>query len=135
MPSKPIARPAKPVSITEGFKKINALINRTPIYNGNGDGDGFLSLADYRDGGIFLAHYAGNSEWERHSKGDEMVVVVEGETTLILLHNGEEIGHSMSQGMLLVVPQNMWHRFESPQLVKIMTITPQPTDHSVKKPS
>ena len=64
-----------------------------------------------------------------------MVMVVEGETTLILLHNGEEIGHSMSQGMLLVVPQNIWHRFESPQLVKIMTITPQPTDHSVKKPS
>lgn len=30
MPSKPIARPAKPVSITEGFNKINALINRTP---------------------------------------------------------------------------------------------------------
>ena len=25
MPSKPIARPAKPVSITEGFNKINAL--------------------------------------------------------------------------------------------------------------
>ena len=44
MPSKPIARPAKPVSITEGFKKINALINRTPIYKGNGDGVGFLSL-------------------------------------------------------------------------------------------
>ena len=31
MPSKPIARPAKPVSITEGFNKIKALINRTPI--------------------------------------------------------------------------------------------------------
>ena len=40
MPSKPIARPAKPVSITEGFNKINALINRTPICNGNRDGDG-----------------------------------------------------------------------------------------------
>ena len=34
MPSKPIARPAKPVSITEGFNKIKALINRTPTYNG-----------------------------------------------------------------------------------------------------
>ena len=42
MPSKPIARPAKPVSITEGFNKIKALMNRTPTYNG--DGDGFLSL-------------------------------------------------------------------------------------------
>ena len=57
MPFKPIARPAKPVSITEGFNKINALINRTPTYNGNGNGngDGFLSLADYRDGGILPA--------------------------------------------------------------------------------
>jgi hypothetical protein len=41
MPFKSIARPAKPVSITEGFDKIKALINRTPIYNDNGDGDGF----------------------------------------------------------------------------------------------
>ena len=37
MPSKPIARPAKPVSITEGFNKIKALMNRTPTYNGDGD--------------------------------------------------------------------------------------------------
>ncbi len=25
-----------------------------------------------------VAHYAGNSEWEKHSKGDELVMVVEG---------------------------------------------------------
>ena len=91
MPSKPIARPAKPVSITQGFNKINALINRTPTYNGNGNGDGFLSLADYRDGGIFLAHYAGNSEWERHAKGDEMVMVVEGETPLFYYTTGKKL--------------------------------------------
>ena len=125
--------PPSPISIAQAFKNINFLSNRTPEDSGNGDG--FLSLADYRDGGIFLAHYAGNSEWERHPKGDEMVMVMEGETTLILLHNGQEIRNRMSQGMLLVVPQNIWHRFESPQLVKIMTITPQPTDHSVERPA
>ena len=132
MPAMPIASPIAPVSVAQGFNKIKVLAHRTPEDSGNGDG--FLSLADYRDGGIFLTHYAGNSEWERHPKGDEMVMVMEGETSLILLHNGQEIRNPMSQGMVLVVPQNMWHRFESPQPVKIMTITPQPTDHSVKRP-
>ena len=133
MPAIPIASPSAPVSVAQGFNKIKVLAHRTPADSANGDG--FLSLADYRDGGIFLAHYAGNSEWERHPKGDEMVMIMEGETTLILLHNGQEIRNPMSQGMLLVVPQNIWHRFESPQLVKIMTITPQPTDHSVERPA
>jgi|TARA_B110001469_G_scaffold33210_1_gene33674 mannose-6-phosphate isomerase-like protein (cupin superfamily) len=133
MPAIPIASPSAPVSVAQGFNKIKVLAHRTPADSANGDG--FLSLVDYRDGGIFLAHYAGNSEWERHPKGDEMVMIMEGETTLILLHNGQEIRNPMSQGMLLVVPQNIWHRFESPQLVKIMTITPQPTDHSVERPA
>ena len=121
-----------PINISQAFDSIKYLPNRAPETNGNGDG--FFTLSGYRDGGIFLAHYAGNSEWERHTNGDEMVMVMEGETTLILLQNGEEVSSFMPQGTLLVVPQNIWHRFESPKGVKIMTITPQPTDHSVERP-
>ena len=91
-------------------------------------------LSEYRDGGIFLAHYAGNSEWEKHSKGDELVMVMEGSTTLILLREGSEVSNTLSQGEILIVPQNTWHRFESPNGVKVMTVTPQPTDHSIGKP-
>ena len=121
-----------PISITEAFGTIKFLPNRTPETNSNDDG--FCTLSGYRDGGIFLAHYAGNSEWERHTSGDEMVMVMEGETTLILLQDGEEVANFMQQDTLLVVPKNVWHRFESPKGVKIMTITPQPTDHSVERP-
>ena len=121
-----------PISISQAFGAIKFLPNRTPEANGNNDG--FCSLAAYRDGGIFLAHYAGNSEWERHTTGDEMVMVMEGETTLMLLQNGEEVANFMPQGTLLIVPKNIWHRFESPKGVKVMTITPQPTDHSVDRP-
>jgi len=123
---------AIPISINQAFESIKFLSDRTPKTNGNSDG--FCTLVEYRDGGIFLAHYAGNSEWERHANGDEMVMVMGGETVLILLQNGNEISNPMSQGMLLVVPKNIWHRFESPKGVKIMTITPQPTDHSVGRP-
>ena len=96
--------------------------------------DAFCTVSDYRDGGIFLAYYAGNSEWERHSMGDELVMVLEGYTTLYLLVDGEEVANTMSAGELIVVPENTWHRFESPEPVKIMSVTPQPTDHSVESP-
>ncbi len=122
----------KSISINQGFKSLKFLPNRTP--QSTGIEDSFCLLCEYRDGGIFLAHYAGNSEWEKHSKGDELVMVVEGNTTLILLLEGSEVPHTLSQGGFLVVPQNTWHRFESPSGVKVMTVTPQPTDHSIGKP-
>jgi len=92
-------------------------------------------LADYRDGGVFVAHYAGNSEWERHPVGDEIVMVLSGETTLILLVDDAEIRHSLSSNELLIVPQNVWHRFETPRGVKVMSVTPQPTDHQPDRPT
>ena len=32
--------------------------------------------------------------------------------------------------MLIVVPRGCWHRFEAPNGVTPMTVTPLPTDHS-----
>lgn len=123
---------AKRISISDGFESLTFLKNRTP--QSTGIEDSFCTLSEYRDGGIFLAHYAGNSEWERHSKGDELVMVIEGSTTLILLLEGSEVPNTLSRGEILVVPKNTWHRFESPNGVKIMTVTPQPTDHSIENP-
>lgn len=95
----------------------------------------FRTLSEYRNGGIYAGRYAGFSEWERHPHGDEIVMVIEGETTLILLEGQEEKRIVLHQNELVVVPENTWHRFESPKGVKIMTVTPQPTDHQIEKPS
>ena len=125
---------SKPVSIQEAFKKVKFLENRTPETSDIDAKEAFAKLSEYRDGGVFIAHYAGNSEWERHPKGDELVLVIEGETTLILLSNNVEIPHRLGKHELLVVPRNMWHRFETPLGVKVMAVTPQPTDHSFELP-
>ncbi|MBF0276944.1 MAG: cupin domain-containing protein [SAR324 cluster bacterium] len=125
---------AIPVSIKKAFETLCFLENRTPETTVEEAKDAFAILSEFRDGGIFIGHYAGNSEWERHSNGDEIVFNLEGETTLILLSNGNEVSNILREGELLVVPQNVWHRFETPRGVKVMTITPQPTDHSIKKP-
>jgi mannose-6-phosphate isomerase-like protein (cupin superfamily) len=121
------------LSLEEAFARLRFLPDRTP--ESTGTEASFCKLAAYRDGGIFLTHYAGCSEWERHPKGDEIVLLVEGETTLILLEGGEECPHALASGQLFVVPQNTWHRFESPHPVKVMTVTPQPTDHSTNLPT
>ncbi len=89
----------------------------------------FMTLADFRDGGIFAASFSGSSGWERHSKGDELVQIVEGETRLEVIVDDEIESHELAAGMLLVVPRGCWHRFTSEHGVKVMTATPQPTEH------
>ena len=125
---------ATPISITAEFSRLKFLANRTPETSEEEADRAFAMLSEYRDGGIFIGHYAGNSKWERHVNGDEIVFVVEGETTLILLVKDKEIPNLLGQGELLVVPQNTWHRFETLKAVKIMSVTPQPTDHSIERP-
>ena len=68
------------------------------------------------------------------SSGGRKPAHVEGETTLILLVDSKEVSNTLGQGELLVVPQNTWHRFETSKAVKIMSVTPQPTEHSVEHP-
>ena len=87
-------------------------------------------LADFRDGGIFAAHFSGSSGWERHSKGDEIVQILDGATRFDIIVDEEMQSLELEAGMLLVVPKGCWHRFVSERGVKVMTATPQPTGHS-----
>jgi mannose-6-phosphate isomerase-like protein (cupin superfamily) len=36
----------------------------------------------------------------------------------------------MKAGMVTVVPQGCWHKFHAPAGVTVLTMTPQPTEHS-----
>lgn len=124
-----------PITIDREFLRVKFLKGRTPETTNEEAKDAFALLSEYRDGGIYVAHYSGFSEWERHPKGDEFVQVLDGETTLILLKQNQEQRNTLSNGQMLVIPQGVWHRFESPNGVKVMTITPQPTEHQIEKPS
>ncbi|MCB1754927.1 MAG: cupin domain-containing protein [Gammaproteobacteria bacterium] len=122
------------ISFSREFAKLTFAGNRTPESTDEDLQDAFAQLAPYRDGAVFIGHYAGNSEWERHSQGDEIVYVLDGETTLVLLGEDGEVDHLLQAGEFIVVPQNIWHRFKTPKGVKVMTVTPQPTDHSLQHP-
>ena len=89
----------------------------------------FANLADFRDGGIFAAHFSGSSGWERHPKGDEIVQILDGATRFDIISDEGMQSLELSAGMLLVVPRGCWHRFESEHGVKVLTATPRPTRH------
>ncbi len=125
---------ATAITLNDSFNQVTFLEGRTPETTDEESENSFTMLSEYRDGGVFITHYSGFSEWEMHPKGDEFVQVVEGKTTLILLIDDQEQSNPMVAGQLLVVPQNVWHRFESPNGVKVLTITPQPTEHRIERP-
>ncbi len=125
---------SKVICFTEEFEKLKFVKDRTPESTGEQLEGAFAELAPYRDGALFIGHYAGNSEWERHPQGDEIVYVLGGKTILIVLVENREERNLLETGQFLIVPKNTWHRFETPEGVKIMTVTPQPTDHSVSHP-
>jgi mannose-6-phosphate isomerase-like protein (cupin superfamily) len=111
------------------FAKLTMLRGRTPLMGEAEKKGAFANVAPYRDGGIFAAKFQGNGAWERHPQGDEIVQIVDGATTLHLMTADGQQTVALSAGMMAIVPQNAWHRFEAPDGVCLMTATPQPTEH------
>jgi len=122
-------------SLVDILKRVTYLPDRTPEMAFNGGTElAFSEVAPYRDGAISVGYYSGDSEWERHPGGDEIVMSIEGSTTLVLLVNSEQHRISLNSGELVVVPQNCWHRFEGSSHLKVLGVTPEPTDHSLVLP-
>lgn len=90
----------------------------------------FVTLSPFRDGGIFAGSFQGDSGWERHTAGDEIVQILDGETRLTICTGAGREVFELTAGMLIVVPKGCWHRFHSDSGVTVMTATPQPTEHT-----
>jgi quercetin dioxygenase-like cupin family protein len=127
--------PPSPVSVDDAVVGLRFLPDRSPATTAEESDGVFARLADYREGGVFVGRWAGTSGWERHRVGEEIVMVMEGATTIFFLTDDGELPAELTAGQLVIVPQGTWHRFETPDSVLVMSVTPQPTDHSVDRPA
>jgi quercetin dioxygenase-like cupin family protein len=109
--------------------KLRMLRGRTPETPAAEREGAFARLAPYRDGAIFTGKFAGNSAWERHPNGDEIVQIVDGAAVLHLMAEDGPQSFALEAGMVAIVPQGTWHRFEAADGVSLLTATPQPTEH------
>lgn len=120
------------VSISNALDALVPLIGRTPTSN---ETNWAATLGTVGNAGMFIVDYSGKSEWERHPHGDEIVMVLNGATTMFMLIDSEDVPFQLGEMELIVVPKNTWHRFETPTRTQVMTVTPQPTDHSLDRPT
>jgi uncharacterized cupin superfamily protein len=65
----------------------------------------FAVLAPFRDGSIFAGSFSGETPWERHRNGDELVHVLDGAATLTIMTDGGPQSFTLTAGMVVVVPQ------------------------------
>ena len=123
------------ISLAEAIARLEYLPDRTPGMAFSGGAErAFAELSKYRDGGVYVGYYSGDSEWERHPKGDEIVMALEGSTTLVLRRDGTDERCALGAQELVVVPTNTWHRFEGSKELKVLAVTPQPSDHRLEDP-
>ena len=119
------------IDVKAELAKLTMLRGRTPqmIETERKATGAFATLAPFRDGNIFSAKFAGEGAWERHPNGDELVQIVDGATTLHFMTENGLQSFALGAGMMVIVPQGMWHRFVSADGVTVMTATPKPTEH------
>jgi len=117
------------IDLNAELAKLTMLRGRTPRTTRAEREGTAAQLAPYRDGAIFTGKFSGKGAWERHRNGDELVQIIDGAATLYLAGEDGPQSVTLSAGMIAIVPQGTWHRFESPDGVTLMTATPQPTDH------
>lgn len=120
----------KPVDIKQALAGLTMLRGRGPDTPRAETMAAFATLSPFRDGAIFTGSFSGESDWERHRGGDELVHILDGATTLTILSDTGPQRFELTAGMLIVVPQGHWHRFHAPDGVTVLTATPQPTDHT-----
>ncbi|KXV76334.1 cupin, partial [Acetobacter malorum] len=67
---------------------------------------------------------------------DEFLLVVEGQTTVVLKKDGEELTLVGKKGDVLFVPGNSWHRQDTQGPVALLYITDKAgTQHTAKTPA
>ena len=63
------------------------------------------------------------TSWERHPKGDEIVVCIAGAMTMILDTPDGEERIALAPGEALIVPRNTWHTADVPERSRGLFIT------------
>jgi len=99
-------------AIREGFASLDKRANE--------------SLGAFDAGSIGIGRYIpGASPWEKHTNGDELLYVTDGEVRIeVLGDSGDSTIEQLKAGALFVVPQGKWHQLTAEDNVNILYISP-----------
>ena len=90
----------------------------------------FPCLAAFNQGGIFAGRFSGETPWECHPTGDELLYVIDGAVEVTILGPAGAEVSTAKAGQVLIVPKGLWHRQRPLPEVALLTMTPQPSEIS-----
>jgi len=83
-----------------------------------------------------LVRFTGDTNWERHPEGEELLYVVSGKTNIKILENDKTTNIAAEKGQIVVIPKGVWHTQKPEPEVTLLFATPaEKTEHSQKIPS
>jgi mannose-6-phosphate isomerase-like protein (cupin superfamily) len=77
-------------------------------------------------GGTLVTVNGGEGDWphwEMHPEGDEVLVLLEGEVTIVFERPGRDGLYPMRPGATVIVPAGTWHRGVGQKAVKMLFMT------------
>jgi quercetin dioxygenase-like cupin family protein len=74
-----------------------------------------------------VVRFAGQTPWERHPDGDELLYVLEGGVDVTVLTDSGPVTATVPAGSLFVVPSGLWHRQNAQPTATILFATPAVT--------
>lgn len=74
-------------------------------------------LAPFNQCMLGVVCFSGQTPWERHPDGDELLQVLEGGVEVEVLTDDGSVRRTVAKGEVFVVPRGLWHR----QLARITT--------------
>jgi quercetin dioxygenase-like cupin family protein len=115
--------------VPEELSKLTMLMGRRADSSHDDMDAHHRSLGSFNGAAMVVASFQGQSCWERHTMGEELFQIVDGQTELTVMNDDGPETVTMTKGQLFVVPPGVWHQFTAPEGVTVMAATPQPTDH------
>jgi mannose-6-phosphate isomerase-like protein (cupin superfamily) len=83
-----------------------------------------------------VSAFRGRPPWEFHGGGDELLLILAGQSELTVFSNGRREVRTLLPGQLAIVPQGHWHSNSAPDGVTMLWITPsEGNDHSWDEPA
>ncbi|MFO0996657.1 MAG: cupin domain-containing protein [Alphaproteobacteria bacterium] len=115
--------------IPKELSKLTMMKGRRPDAPHEDTEGHFASLGSFNGAAIAVGGFQGGGCWERHTRGEELVQVLDGEAELILMGENGPDRVKLTKGQFAIVPPGVWHRFEAPKGITLLAATPKPTDH------
>jgi mannose-6-phosphate isomerase-like protein (cupin superfamily) len=92
-------------------------------------------LGSFNGSAMGLVSFSGQTGWECHPGGDELLYYLEGEAELCVITEAGDVSRKVKKGDVVQVPKGLWHSQRTLSPVRLFFITPaEGMMHAAERP-